>query len=149
MKKTIFLPVTAIAIFLLTACGNNTTKPETNGPATETTPPVPTSSAAAGMDIYNKTCVACHQASGMGIPNSFPPLAKSDFLNDKEKTINQVLKGYSGELTVNGQKYNQTMPAQQLNDDEIAAVLTYVYSSFGNNGSTVTPAEVKAQRDKK
>ena len=101
-----------------------------------------------GEEVYLKTCVACHQANGGGISNSFPPLAKSDYLADKERAILQVIKGKSGEMVVNGSTYNGTMPPQQLNDEEIAAVLTYVYSSFGNTGGAVTAAEVKAVRDK-
>ena len=72
----------------------------------------------------------------------------SEFITDKEKTIGQVIKGYTGEMVVNGKKYNSTMPAQQLNDDEVAAVLTYVYSNFGNGGTSVTAGEVTAARAK-
>ena len=53
-----------------------------------------------------------------------------------------------GELVVNGVKYNSVMPAQPLTDDEIAAVLTYVYSSFGNSGPAVSTADVKAVRSR-
>ena len=49
---------------------------------------------------------------------------------------------------MNGKKYNSAMPAQQLNDEEVAAVLTYVYGNFGNGGTTVTADEVKAVRGK-
>lgn len=101
-----------------------------------------------GESVYKRTCITCHQALGQGIPNVYPPLAKSDFLGDKEKVIHQVIKGYTGELTVNGVKYNNTMPPQNLNDQEVADVLTYVYSSFGNSGGAVTVDEVKAVRAK-
>jgi nitrite reductase (NO-forming) len=76
----------------------------------------------------------------------FPPLAKSDFLVDKEKTISQVIHGYTGKLVVNGKEYNNTMPPQSLSDEEVANVLTYVYGSFGNDGRTVSVEEVKAVR---
>lgn len=100
-----------------------------------------------GKAVYAKTCVACHQATGAGIPGAFPPLAKSDYLNaDVNRAIKQVIKGSSGPITVNGKKYNTPMPAQVLNDQEIADVLTYVYASWGNNKKVVTPAMVKAQR---
>lgn len=101
-----------------------------------------------GVDIYNRTCVSCHQSDGQGMQNVYPPLAKSDYLADKEKTITQVIKGSSGEIMVNGKKYNNTMPPQQLNDEEIATVLTYVYGNFGNSGGTVTPEDVKTVRAK-
>jgi nitrite reductase (NO-forming) len=100
-----------------------------------------------GKVVFSKTCVACHQATGAGIPGAFPPLAKSDYLNkDVNRAIKQVIKGSTGAITVNGKVFNGAMPAQVLNDQEIADVLTYVYSSWGNNKSKVTSAMVKAQR---
>lgn len=105
---------------------------------------------AKGKAIYTKTCVACHQATGLGIPNAFPPLAKSDYLNkDTNRAIKAVMNGLHGPITVNGKKYNSAMPTQNLKDDQIADVLTYVYSSWGNNNTKVTPAMVKALRGKK
>lgn len=103
--------------------------------------------AAKGKAVYATTCIACHQATGAGIPGAFPPLAKSDYLNkDVNRAIKQVIKGSTGPITVNGKKYNTPMPAQPLNDQQIADVLSYVYSSWGNNKSVVTSAMVKAQR---
>lgn len=100
-----------------------------------------------GKGIYGTTCFACHQSEGQGIPNAFPPLAKSDYLNaDPKRAIQAVIRGLSGEITVNVKKINSVMPSQNLTDDEIADVLTYVYSSWGNNKTAVTPAMVKAQR---
>lgn len=100
-----------------------------------------------GKAIFGTTCFACHQSEGQGVPNAFPPLAKSDFLNaDPKRAIQIVMKGLSGEITVNGKKINSVMPSQNLSDDEIADVLTYVYSSWGNNKTVITPAMVKAQR---
>jgi len=105
-------------------------------------------SAPTGEDIFKRTCVSCHMATGEGIENVYPPLAKSDYLSDKERAIHQVIKGSSGEIVVNGKKYNNTMPPQQLNDEEIASVLTYVYTHMGNTGTAVTADEVKAVRAK-
>lgn len=100
-----------------------------------------------GKNIYSRTCVACHQASGNGIPSVFPPLAKADYMNENvERTIDIVLNGKSGEITVNGEKYNSVMTAQNLSDREVANVLTYVYNSWGNNGSEVTEEMVKSRR---
>ncbi|WP_341215404.1 copper-containing nitrite reductase [uncultured Wocania sp.] len=98
-----------------------------------------------GKQIYMQTCFACHQAEGQGIPNAFPPLAKSDYLNaDVRRAIEIVLKGKTGEITVNGQKYNSVMTRQAISNDEIADVLTYVYNSWGNNKTNVTKAQVDA-----
>ncbi|WP_286969451.1 copper-containing nitrite reductase [Flavobacterium sp. UBA4854] len=100
-----------------------------------------------GKEIFGTTCFACHQSEGQGIPSTFPPLAKSDYLNaDSKRAIKTILHGLTGEVTVNGKKYNNVMPAQNLSDDEIANVLTYIYSSWGNNKTEVTPEMVKALR---
>ncbi|MCB0278974.1 MAG: nitrite reductase, copper-containing [Calditrichaeota bacterium] len=100
-----------------------------------------------GKQVYARTCFACHQANGEGIANAFPPLAGSDFLNtDVDRAIGIVLKGKTGEITVNGKKYNSVMTQQILTDEEIANVLTYVYNNWQNNKSTVTPEMVKKIR---
>lgn len=100
-----------------------------------------------GSRLFASICAACHQPSGLGRPNVFPPLAGSDFLNaDKTRAIGIVIFGRQGELIVNGQKFNNSMPSFPLTDEDIADVLTYVYNSFGNSGLEVTPDEVKAVR---
>lgn len=102
---------------------------------------------AAGKNIYKQNCAACHQPDGQGIPSAFPPLAKSDFLMaNKERSISIVLKGLSGEVVVNGNKFNSVMPAMGLSDEDVANVLTFVRNSWGNKGDAVTPQEVKKQR---
>jgi nitrite reductase (NO-forming) len=104
---------------------------------------------AGGKRIFESTCIACHQAGGKGLAGAFPPLAKSDFLNaDKKRAIRTVLEGLSGEIMVNGVKYNGVMPAQQMNDEDVANVLTYIYGSWGNSSMQITPADVKAERSK-
>ena len=104
---------------------------------------------AVGKSIYTSTCAACHQLEGQGIPKVFPPLAKSDFLNkDKNTVINTVVAGKTGMITVNNDNYNGVMPPQNLNDQEVAAVLSYVYSQWGNSGKTVSAEEVKNIRAK-
>ena len=101
----------------------------------------------AGRRLFTSICAACHQATGQGRPNLFPPLAGSDYLNaDKSRAINIVIFGRQGEVIVNGIKYNNNMPSFPLADQDIANVLTYVYNSFGNSGFEVSPEEVKAQR---
>lgn len=100
-----------------------------------------------GKITYMQTCFACHQGEGQGIADAFPPLAASDYLNaDVNRAIDIVLYGKSGEITVNGKKYNSVMTAQSLSDEEVANVLTYIYNSWGNSGADVTPAMVKSRK---
>lgn len=100
-----------------------------------------------GSRLFASICAACHQPTGRGLPNVFPPLAGSDFLNaNKDRAIDIVIHGRQGEVVVNGLKFNNSMPSFPLNDDDIANVLTFVYNSFGNSGLEVTPDEVKAVR---
>ncbi|OEK03905.1 hypothetical protein BFP97_16225 [Roseivirga sp. 4D4] len=101
-----------------------------------------------GKGTYNAVCIACHMDSGQGIPNVFPPLAKSDYLmEDVDRAIESLIKGLSGEITVNEVKYNQVMPASGLNDKDIADVLNYVMNSWGNKAkSTLTAAKVAKVR---
>src|ERR1051326_4613931 len=103
-----------------------------------------------GKRLVAVVCSACHQTTGQGIPDKFPPLAGSDFLNaDKNRAIKILLHGRQGEITVNGQKFNNRMPSLPFGDEDIASALTYVYNSFGNSGKEVTAAEVKAMRAQK
>jgi mono/diheme cytochrome c family protein len=100
-----------------------------------------------GRRLFTSICAACHQPTGRGLPNVFPPLAGSDYLNaDKNRAIQTVIFGRQGEVVVNGMKFNNNMPSFPLNDQDIANVLSFVYSSFGNSGLEVTPEEVKTLR---
>ncbi len=101
-----------------------------------------------GKRIYESSCFACHQTNGQGLPGAFPPLAKSDFLKNKEKSISAVIHGLEGPIVVNGKPFDSVMPAQVLSDEEAANVMTYVYSMWGNSKTVVTPADVKAVRAK-
>ena len=81
------------------------------------------------------------------MPNAFPPLAKSDYLMaDRARAIRTVLSGQQGKITVNGVEYNGVMPAQNLTDDEVANVITYVMNSWGNQADMVTSTEVAKVR---
>ncbi|MBD0255629.1 MAG: cytochrome c [Cytophagales bacterium] len=101
-----------------------------------------------GEAVYTATCVSCHQVTGTGVPGVFPPLAKSDYLmGDAKRAIRTVLHGLEGEITVNGEPYNQQMPSQShLSDGQVADVLNYVRNTWGNQGPAITPAQVKAER---
>ncbi len=113
----------------------------------EAKPLTPYEKKEAGKRLYMANCMACHQAEGQGIEGAFPPLAKSDFLmQDKNRSINIVLNGLSGKIAVNGREYNGVMPAMALNDEQIAQILTFVRSSWGNKGDAVQADEVAALR---
>ncbi|MFD0976710.1 copper-containing nitrite reductase [Salinimicrobium gaetbulicola] len=100
-----------------------------------------------GKTVYTQNCLACHQATGAGIPNAFPPLANSDYLNaDVHRAIDAVKYGLSGEVKVNGDVYNSAMPKQNISDEDIANVLTYVYNNWGNNKTEVTTEMVKSRK---
>lgn len=102
-----------------------------------------------GKEVYALYCQNCHMEDGKGTPEINPPVAKADYIKKPAKTlINIILKGQSGEVVVNGKKYNTIMPAQEyLTDIQIADVLNYVRNSWGNKvPGIVTPATVKALR---
>lgn len=101
-----------------------------------------------GKQVFMQTCFVCHQLGGQGFPGQIPPLAGSDFLlADKERSVKIVLQGKSGEIVVNGAKFNGTMiPLNYLADEDIANVLTYVRNSWGNKGDAVSVAEVRRIR---
>lgn len=104
-----------------------------------------------GKAVYERTCGACHQPTGLGIPGAFPPLTQSDYVTgDPLITTHIVLKGLAGEITVGGQTFNGQMPAWEkvLSDAEIAAVVTYIRSSWGNSAGAVDAATVAAERAK-
>jgi len=102
-----------------------------------------------GERSFTANCMACHQATGLGIPAAFPPLAESDFLMaDKERSIRIVLGGLTGPITVNGNKFDSVMPMLNLTEDDIANILTYVRNSWGNKGDMVTLDEVRAVKAK-
>lgn len=97
-----------------------------------------------GKVVFTQNCAACHQLDGKGIPKAFPPLAKSDFLNkDVKRAIGVVKNGLTGNVTVNGEVFNGVMPSLGLSNEDIANVLTYVYSQWGNAKKKVSPADVK------
>jgi mono/diheme cytochrome c family protein len=105
--------------------------------------------AAAGAAIFAAHCAVCHQASGTGLPGVFPPLAGSAWVNGGNAPLIQILlHGVQGTLTVNGTRYNGAMPpfGDQLSDAEIAAVLTYIRSQWGNQAASVGTPLISAQR---
>jgi len=90
-------------------------------------------SIARGKDIYTENCITCHMGNGAGVPNTFPPLAKADYLiKNPEKAIHAIKFGLQGKITVNGILYDNMMPSPGLGNDEIADVMNYIQNSWGN-----------------
>lgn len=104
-----------------------------------------------GKKLYENNCLMCHKDNGEGHGTSFPPLAKSDYLNaDVDRAIRIVIYGIHEPIVVNGKKYENFMiPHKDFSDQDVADVLTYVYANWGNNKSKVTAEMVKKQRAKK
>ncbi len=100
-----------------------------------------------GSAVFAQNCASCHGAKGAGVPGAFPPLAGNPFVvGDPHKVITTVLHGMNGPLVVNGAHFSGAMPAwgTKLSPAEIAAVITYVRSSWGNHAQPVTEPQVKA-----
>nr|WP_304608119.1 cytochrome c [Lentiprolixibacter aurantiacus] len=99
-----------------------------------------------GKAIYSDFCVTCHMEKGEGVPYTFPPLAKSDYLaNNREASIRGIKYGQRGEIIVNGEVYNNTMMPLGLEDQEIADVMNFVMNSWGNNQDKPVTVEEVAQ----
>jgi len=101
-----------------------------------------------GKEVYTKYCLICHQADGSGVPKMHPPLTPGSWVgNEPAELIAMMMKGLSGKIEVNGEVYKNFMPSHaQLTDEEIAHVLSYIRTSFGNNFSPVTPEMVRKIR---
>ena len=101
-----------------------------------------------GKIVYAANCVACHQGNGLGIPNAFPPLAASEWvLTDPQIPAQILLHGMQGPIEVAGQSYSGIMPVMShLSDEELAAVLNYIRSDWGNSASEVTSDWLTDQR---
>jgi mono/diheme cytochrome c family protein len=115
--------------------------------ALENPEPVP-SELMAGKQVYDKFCVQCHMNNGKGAPGMNPPLAGVNLVTgEKEQVIKIILNGLSEPMVINGETYNNAMPAHAfLNDQQIADVLTYIRNTFGNKAEAVMPEEVATVR---
>jgi glucose/arabinose dehydrogenase/mono/diheme cytochrome c family protein len=100
-----------------------------------------------GGRVYKHLCLNCHQPTGLGLPGVYPPLAGSEWVTgDKAALIKMLLHGVLGPMTVGGKTFNALMPPSGLSDRQIADVLTYARSHFGNQAGAVTVDEVKRLR---
>jgi len=101
-----------------------------------------------GSEIYSKYCATCHQADGEGIEGAFPPISESEWAEgDEGRLIRLVLVGMQGPLEVKGEAFNNVMtPHGFLTDEQIAHVLTFVRSSFGNDAGPIVADQVMRVR---
>lgn len=145
MTRTFLSSTALLALALLSA-----------GPAAAQAKPKPHAKAKAGAldplvqgkKVYTQYCLTCHQADGGGVQSMNPPLTQTTYvLGDKVRLVGIVLHGFSERVEIKGETYNNVMPAHDfLTDAQIAGLLTYVRSSFGNKAGPVSAAEVKAVR---
>ena len=105
--------------------------------------------AALGEQVFGNKCAACHQLNGQGLPGVFPPLKGSAVVTSSDPTehLRTVLHGLMGK-TIGGVAYATPMPAfaDQLSDEEVAAVLSYERTSWGNQATPIKPEDVVARR---
>ncbi len=97
-----------------------------------------------GEQLYLKNCSNCHHKDGKGLGLVYPPLAPSDFMDKNfDEVICLVKKGRKGEMTVNGNVYNQPMPGiPLLTELEIAEIATYIYNSWGHEKGLIEVKQV-------
>jgi len=127
--------------------GQITWGPVSTGPVAPPDPKV------IGKRLYVANCAQCHQTSGLGQAGVYPPLAGSEWVTgSKNRLISILHKGIAGPITVNGNLYNNNMPAWgdgapvPLKDEQIAAILTYIRSEWGNAADAIQVADVSAKR---
>jgi mono/diheme cytochrome c family protein len=162
-RKFLFVPVILISMFIgfgATYLGFTTRNTKVAGDGRPVAGETPAGSgpelarddgAEKGKQIFTTTCQACHQATGLGIPNAFPPLAGSEWvLGSPERMAAIILSGLNKEITVKGQKFRGAMPSwkEKLSDEEVAAVATYARRAWGNSASRVEPDLVKKIRER-
>lgn len=104
---------------------------------------------ARGRAYYSSICAKCHGSLGQGLGHSFPPLAGSEWVSgDEETLIRIVLYGLQGSIEVRGESFRGLMTgfARQLGDEDVAAILTYIRSSWGNDAGPVDSSAVARVR---
>ncbi|HEV7867494.1 MAG TPA: c-type cytochrome, partial [Chthoniobacteraceae bacterium] len=110
-------------------------------------PPPDAEQRSRGEKIYTEKCLLCHQLTGQGAAPLYPPLAKSDWLmKDRARAIRVLCEGLAGTIVVNGETYSNAMPAQVLDDSQVADVLTFVTNAWGNTAPAFSAEEVAAAR---
>ena len=150
MKRGVVAIILLLVVGYLLAQTKPTGKSQTSSPSGVSQASTLKQTLERGKKVYATYCLSCHQTDGSGVPKLNPPLIKTTWvLGDKKKLINVVLNGMNELIEIDGEEYENVMPAQSfLKDDQIADVLSYVRNSFGNKASVITAAEVKALRGK-
>jgi len=106
----------------------------------------------AGKRVFTRNCVVCHQTTGLGVVGQFPPLAGSEWVlghdwHGDNHLVKILLKGLQGPVQIKGATFNNAMPTwAQLSDEQIASVLTYIRSQWGNAAPPISPDYVKKIR---
>jgi mono/diheme cytochrome c family protein len=140
------------AVSLACAGGDRPRSTAETAAASPTVAAAAPTAASSGEQVYAQICVTCHQANGEGVAGTFPPLAGSEFATASNAAvpIRIVLRGIQGPVTVKGAQFNGVMApfgtGVELSNEQVAAVLTYVRSSWGNSASAVTPQQVASER---
>jgi nitrite reductase (NO-forming) len=142
---------------LLSACSNSASSAanaDSDAAASASSAPAATAAVAQngasandGAGVYSTNCSSCHQTNGAGLPGAFPPLANNAAVTGDPKNVIHIVKfGMSGKIQAGSQAYNGTMPAwgQNLSDGQIASVITFIRSSWGNHAAAVNAADVTA-----
>jgi mono/diheme cytochrome c family protein len=133
VTKTVLLAFAAVLVVAMSA-----PSPKANAAS---------SHAAAGAKVFADNCTGCHGANGMGQPGLFPSLAANPYVSgDAKRVIHTVKYGLTGKIVAKGVQYDGVMPPWRgtLTDSQIADVVSYIRTAWGNKGSAVTIAQVRA-----
>jgi mono/diheme cytochrome c family protein len=148
--KNIFPPTcTGLALLLaLSACAIRSEHANgASSPAVASKVVVNGAEANDGEKIYNVNCSSCHQANGLGVPGTFPPLANNGVVTGDASTVIRIVKyGLTTRLTVAGTAYDGEMPAWdgKISDEDIASAITYIRSAWGNDASAIASDAVSS-----
>lgn len=153
-SKLLTIATTLFLAGILYACGGGGAGQESaSQSSTSENTPEKTSDAdpvaSVGKKVYTQYCYSCHQAEGVGVQGLYPPINKGTewVTGDKARLIGIILNGMQGEIEVHGETYNNAMPQHgYLSNEEVAGVLTYIRSNWGNNAGAVTAEEVEKVR---
>ncbi len=133
-----------LILLIVSACTNSNNKSIVSKEA------IPETEMEKGSQIYKAKCMNCHRKNGKGVIRVYPPLANSDFLENKlEEAIRMVKYGSGKEIKVNGKKYRGYMPASGLKDKDLSLVFNYILNSWGNSYGRIEPETIRNIKEKK